>query len=423
MDLSGMDLHGVELMGAELLHANLRNANLNGTKLNGANLSDAILEGAFLIDADLSPKDGFPVDLSGAHLANAHLRGAKMSFADLTGADLTGADLDGSDNDKVDLSFASLADADFRDAKLQNVDFTSADLGPRGPGQHGAQLYGADLSWADLTDAQLTDVSFDGADLQDVSFEPRSLPNIAGIAAAKHLELVTYSKNSGPLVQIRKQLQDNGFLEQERMITYALKRVETEQARGNCISRKDTDDDGESRPIFWSPNSIVANCGSFILNRIFFEMTCQYGMNPARALQIWMAFLFLGWIVYGISIHLPGKSGIYRVEKSSGAGEKEEIEERIQYQMISSKIPWSHPLRLGYQEARVCLWALYFSLVSAFNIGFRDLNFGQWLRLLPGTEYELKAKGWVRTVAGFQSLFSVYLIALWVLSYFGRPFE
>jgi hypothetical protein len=35
----------------------------------------------------------------------------------------------------------------------------------------------------------------------------------------------------------------------------------------------------------------------------------------------------------------------------------------------------------------------------------------------------LRATGWVRTVAGIQSLLSVYLLALWVLTYFGRPFE
>ena len=46
----------------------------------------------------------------------------------------------------------------------------------------------------------------------------------------------------------------------------------------------------------------------------------------------------------------------------------------------------------------------------------------RWLRLLTKREYDLKAVGWARTVSGFQSLLSVYLIALWVLSYFGRPF-
>ena len=66
--------------------------------------------------------------------------------------------------------------------------------------------------------------------------------------------------------------------------------------------------------------------------------------------------------------------------------------------------------------------ALFFSAMSAFNIGFREINFGRWIRLLTRREYDIKARGPVRVVAGFQSLVSVYLIALWFLTYFGRPF-
>jgi len=61
--------------------------------------------------------------------------------------------------------------------------------------------------------------------------------------------------------------------------------------------------------------------------------------------------------------------------------------------------------------------------MCTFNIGFRDINFGRWLRMLTKHEYDLKPVGWVRTVAGLQSLVSVYLVALWFLTYFGRPFE
>jgi len=39
------------------------------------------------------------------------------------------------------------------------------------------------------------------------------------------------------------------------------------------------------------------------------------------------------------------------------------------------------------------------------------------------SRYTLKATGWVRTVSGVQSLISVYLLALAVLTYFGRPFK
>ncbi len=38
-------------------------------------------------------------------------------------------------------------------------------------------------------------------------------------------------------------------------------------------------------------------------------------------------------------------------------------------------------------------------------------------------EYVLRAKGWLRVVSGAQSLISIYLIAMWVLTSFGWPFE
>ncbi len=67
--------------------------------------------------------------------------------------------------------------------------------------------------------------------------------------------------------------------------------------------------------------------------------------------------------------------------------------------------------------------AFYFSLLSAFNLGWRELNVGNWISRIQKNEYSLRATGWVRTVAGLQSLLSVYLLALWVLTYFGRPFD
>jgi hypothetical protein len=38
-------------------------------------------------------------------------------------------------------------------------------------------------------------------------------------------------------------------------------------------------------------------------------------------------------------------------------------------------------------------------------------------------EYTLGATGWVRVVSGVQSLLNFYLLAVWALTYFGRPFE
>jgi hypothetical protein len=60
---------------------------------------------------------------------------------------------------------------------------------------------------------------------------------------------------------------------------------------------------------------------------------------------------------------------------------------------------------------------------SAFHIGWRELTVGAWISRIQPNEYEMRATGWMRVAAGLQSLLSVYLIALWTLTYFGRPFQ
>jgi hypothetical protein len=61
--------------------------------------------------------------------------------------------------------------------------------------------------------------------------------------------------------------------------------------------------------------------------------------------------------------------------------------------------------------------------MSAFTIGFREFNVGTWSARVQAHKYSLEPTGWVRVVSGLQSLLSVYLLAIWALTCFGRPFE
>jgi len=79
--------------------------------------------------------------------------------------------------------------------------------------------------------------------------------------------------------------------------------------------------------------------------------------------------------------------------------------------------------RLYKPGLRALPWAAYFSLLSAFHIGFREFSVGTWLARVQSRSYTLQPEGWVRTVSGIQSLLSVYLLAMWALTYFGRPFQ
>jgi hypothetical protein len=246
---------------------------------------------------------------------------------------------------------------------------------------------------------------------------------LRGIAAAQNLELLTYYSNPDALVQLRKQFEDLGFREQERKITYALKRREVELSCQKCKSRK-LSEEHESRAIVSSSDSILANCSSFILNKVFFDWTCQFGMSPGRPLIVGLLLWFLCSLVYFACIHTPGESGLYRIYGQS-VGEDPSAQRRVKRISPPGKRRTLGPrwlLQFFWRECLLLRTSMFFSLMSAFNIGFRDINFGRWLRLLTRQEFDIKAVGWARVVAGWQSLISVYLIALWVLTYFGRPF-
>jgi hypothetical protein len=64
----------------------------------------------------------------------------------------------------------------------------------------------------------------------------------------------------------------------------------------------------------------------------------------------------------------------------------------------------------------------YFSLLSAFNIVWLEINAKSLITRLQRRDYTLRASGWARSLAGIQSLLSIFLLAIWLLTTFGQPF-
>lgn len=162
---------------------------------------------------------------------------------------------------------------------------------------------------------------------------------------------------------------------------------------------------------------------------VFFEGTCQWGMNPGRPLQLMSAGIFIFAPLYFLALGSRGrKAGVWLLLPADRV-----LNRKLKDRPV--KLSWrpaGRPLaaqglaRLRGRLRRV--WrgvrlAWYFSLLSVFHLGWKELNVGNWLSRLQTQEYQLRATGWVRAVSGAQSLLSVYLLALWALSYFGRPFE
>ena len=328
-----------------------------------------------------------PADLHGATLSSADLKGKRLERADLSGTILQGANLTG----------ANLRDAKLIGADLSRAIFNSADLS-------GADLTDAILFRSDFSDSLLTDASRAGSKLSRVlsahppfatlnlsrsAYEPASHPSPEEIAYAVGLGYLTWSKNSGPIYALRKSLEDAGFRDAARQVTAA-------------IHRHDQN---------W-------------IERVAFDWTCEWGANCWRPLG-WVATLcVLCTLIYWAGLHFGRRSGLYLVATGQRITTSKGKEHVFHIAFLRPRpAKWYRYIpRLMGREMRAVRTALFFSLMRVFNIGFREFNFGRWIGMIQPREFDLRARGWMRTVSGIQSLLGVVLTALSVLSYFGHPF-
>lgn len=393
-------------VNAQLDHASFRELDLTKAQFVGASLSNADFTRSILIESDLTG-----AKLTGAMLLEANLRAAVLARGNLRGASLVGAEMENLDGTGADFEEANASASSLQGAHLYTARFVKAyllrcDLS-------GADLSDADLSGADLKDARLTHgtvligttlsgASLEGADLYHAVFEPRVNPDVRSIAGAQSIEYLTYRSNSDALTQLRKSFRDGGFERQDRQVTYALRRRQAELLAGSCAAAR-------------------VDCLWFAFNRVFFDLTCQYGMSPGRPLALLLAL----WLVCSASYWILARDGIvgglYLVSEHQWRGKSVKHVVTLHPEPVRRKDKrWRGLARREWKFAQT---AAYFSLLTACDIGFREINLGRWLRLLPRREYELKPFGWLRTIAGVQSLISVYCVALWILTYFGRPFD
>jgi uncharacterized protein YjbI with pentapeptide repeats len=419
-DLSGANLRGAELKQADLAQAFMSAANLTYADLASAKMSGADLRNAILSSPQSKSqlrRTGIPAPpglLTGLSYDSSNSRfpcaagwagpqgPANLAHADLLNADLSGAHLEAANLDSSNLRGALLRGAFLTIANLSHANMTDASL--NGASAENAVFESARLSNTDLTDANLAGVRF-----CETVFEPKALPTaVRGLASAAGLDLVTYDSNPDALVQLRKQFKDGGFEEQERKITYAIKRRQADMFRNKCSV------------------SDVTNCISYAFNRVLFDLTCQYGMSPIRPLVLcfflWLCCSFL----YFDFIHETRQPSLYRLFYESPELKADpsahQTVEPIRPSEIREKAQLHRIRAFLIQELSLLGAAMFFSLMSAFNIGFREIDFGRWLRLLTRKEFDIKATGWARVTAGWQALISVLLIALFLLTSFGRPF-
>ncbi len=247
---------------------------------------------------------------------------------------------------------------------------------------HQADLTDAELTEADLRETELSQADLNGARLARTTFEPATLPDPGGFLRVRGLSEIRFSGQVNPAVELRDYFRESGFRSQEKAVTAALTKHKLNAA----------------------PLRERLFQGYIAGGRI-----TDYGANPWGALGWLSVLVFLFLWPYLLALQAQQQiNGIWLIRSDDRVvrGQSEADQELVPYRGLMRSIP--------------C--ALYFSVLSAFHFGWRELNLGNWIVRLQFREYTLRPTGWVRAVSGLQSLSSLYLVALFLISYFGDPF-
>ena len=318
----------------------------------------------------------------------ANLEGIDLSWASLEGAYLVQANLRDAVLVEADLNGSVLTYTDFEGANLLAV--AEAEAAPVAADLEGAVIWRTKLGGADLSDANLGGALFEP--------DSRNLLDVTRFVGTRNLWRMHYHQTPHALIALRNLFKESGWRHQEREITYAIKHTKVDQVFNLetfvTYARKE-------------PPSFLEKVDAWF-NLLFFEITTQWGMNPGRALIILLIFIPVFAVPYVVALRIDGKDGIW--QKWS--------DERVRDDLGCAK-----PTRLQVGWSKAIGFGIYFSALSAFHIGWQDLKIGNWIARIQPREYTLRASGWVRTISGIQSLISVYLVAIWALTYFGRPFD
>jgi uncharacterized protein YjbI with pentapeptide repeats len=355
-----------------------------------ADFSDTYLRGIDWHDIAqaVSHKSGSRVAVS---LAHANFNGSDLRDASFGEGHHFEASLD----PKLSLAGALIAEADLTGARFANVNCTGATFDRSN--LTGVRFVNSNLKGTRFIEADVTDMVLLACKVKNVLYEPKigTIPNL--YAAASVVEGLRYWNSPIGLVELRNAFKTHGLREPERVLTYSIEHTRTQRDYGGLEG---------------------------LFRDLFFEWPCGWGLYPEFCLRLIIVGIGAFFPAYLIAILFRSsttRSGIWavRLEQPVHLSRHGSRAVPIQAKFSRNRTVWQN-LRNFARAARI---AFYFSLLSAFRIGFREINVGAWIMRIQAREYTLRGTGWVRVISGIQSLISLYLVALWLLTYFGHPFE
>ena len=141
-----------------------------------------------------------------------------------------------------------------------------------------------------------------------------------------------------------------------------------------------------------------------------FEITSGYGRFPGRPFKVLLVnMLFFSFFYFYFTLLPSSANHIYKAHIGDSTK---------QVQIVGGDSSGGFIFRIYTAYRR----ALYFSLLSSFHIEWKDFSIREWIFKLRPDDLSYYSTGIPKVVSGIQSLMGVYLLALGILTYFGRPF-
>ncbi len=347
------------------------------------------MKGAILAHARLSELDLHDIDFSGANLTCADFTGATLRGAIFDEASLEGAVFqDVEDAEGARFNRITAPGADFSGANLKKSSFDRA----------------VSLAGATFADAKVDDASFAETNLTNALWSPVSAPTPSKIARATGLETlrpVPFGDAKKPslagLQLLARELKKAGESSAEDQVTHAYEAAETRQMWAEA-------------DISWDGVLTLALAG---WRRFTWGALTDYGLSPVRAL---IALLFVAVTfspLYWVAIPRDGSRSrwLFRVRPKDAL-------DRTGALRVDAAVSGVGANRWDKRVTR----ALAASIESTLNVGFGEVKLAEWLGRLRGVEKETTALGWMRVVAGTQSLVATVVFVLWVWCLLGDPF-
>jgi uncharacterized protein YjbI with pentapeptide repeats len=449
------DLSVADLTQAWIGYADLSHANLPHVSANKADFSSAYLTGTELVGSDLSGADFSLADLTRIHLAGADLSGASFWYTDLTEAELIDVDLS-----KADLTKAGVWDAVFEPNVLPPISSIARAEGLR------------TIRWDDRIDDRMRrkqplakteppTVAIWGHYFAVEVWVPflHSLRDTKESASGRapspeYLRESTKpnsperdpESNSFPLRDLIKALHDAKYREAEAEVNLAYHRRTQHWWQIPLFDWTCEWSADWSRPVWIALGlSALNSCVYWSMLRFSRRKRLYCRSSPGSQAELLeqprppraMSTVAAKDYTPGKGIRLRRSSQLFVTASKYGRQRQWPVgrdyyprpwiflpRPRRKYWLVHA--PWSLVCSI---RARVA-WELplfrtawLFSAMNVLNLGVQGVDVGRWIRLVQSREFELKARGMLRWLAGLQSVFSFLLLALSAFILITGPIE